>query len=184
MRLPRQWSNGDTQSLYTLGGGGAWGRMSGMFFADGTQLLDHDTYQTHAAPHTTSDLLFKAALKDEAHSVWRGNIRVMPGAIKTDGFQANRNMLMSDTARADSIPGLEIEADDVRCTHAATVGQMEEEYIFYLMTRGVPRIEAERLFLNGYFWDVLERIPFEDVQNRLLADVDRKLLGMHTAKNK
>ncbi len=163
---------------------GAWGRMSGMFFADGTQLLDHDTYQTHNAPNTTSDLLFKAALKDEARSVWRGNIRVMPGAIKTDGFQANRNMLMSDTARADSIPGLEIEADDVRCTHAATVGQMEEEYIFYLMTRGVPRIEAERLFLNGYFWDVLERIPFEDVQNRLLADVDRKLLGMHTAKNK
>jgi Fe-S cluster assembly protein SufD len=108
---------------------------------------------------------------------------VKPGAIKTDGFQANRNMLMSKTARADSIPGLEIEADDVRCTHAATVGKMEEEYIFYLMTRGVPRLEAERLFLDGYFWDVLERIPFEEVQNRLLADVDRKLLGLHNIQS-
>lgn len=163
----------------SLDGQGAWGRMSGMFFADGTQLLDHDTLQVHTKPNTTSDLLFKSALKDYAHSVWRGMIRVMPGAIKTDGFQANNNMLMSSTAHADSIPGLEILADDVRCTHAATIGKMEEEYIFYLMTRGVPRVEAERLFINGYFWDVLERIPFEDVQNRLLADVDRKLLGLH-----
>lgn len=158
---------------------GAWGRMSGMFFADGTQLLDHDTLQIHSKPDTTSDLLFKATLKDQAHSVWRGMIHVMPGAFKSDGYQVNRNMLMSSTAHADSIPGLEIEADDVRCTHAATIGKMEEEYIFYLMTRGVPRIEAERLFIDGYFWDVLERIPFEDVQNRLLADVDRKLLGLH-----
>ena len=101
----------------------------------------------------------------------------MPDAQKTDGFQANRNMILSDYARADSIPGLEIEADDVRCTHAATVGKMEPEYIFYLMTRGIPRREAERLFLNGYFQDVLDRIPFADVQTRLLADVDGKLLG-------
>jgi Fe-S cluster assembly protein SufD len=156
---------------------GAWGRMSGMFFADGNQLLDHDTFQLHAAPNTTSDLLFKSALTDEARSVWRGMIRVLPEAQQTDGFQANRNMILSDNARADSIPGLEIEADDVRCTHAATVGKMEPEYIFYLMTRGIPRREAERLFVNGYFQDVLERIPFEDVQARLLADVDRKLLG-------
>ncbi len=163
-----------------LDGEGAWGRMSGMFFADGNQLLDHDTLQIHNVPHTTSDLLFKAVLKDEAHSVWRGMIHVKPGAQNADGFQANNNMLMMRTARADSIPGLEIEADDVRCTHAATVGKMEEEYIFYLMTRGVPRIEAERLFINGYFWDVLERIPFEDIQTRLLADVDRKILGLHS----
>lgn len=166
-----------------LDGQGSWGRMSGMFFADGKQLLDHDTLQIHNVPNTVSDLLFKAALKDTAHSVWRGMIRVMPGAQQTDGFQANNNMLISNTARADSIPGLEIEADDVRCTHAATVGKMEEEYIFYLMSRGVPRIEAERLFINGYFWDVLERIPFEEVQKRLLDDVDRKILGQHAATN-
>ena len=160
-----------------LDGKGSWGRMSGMFFADSKQLMDHDTLQIHNVAYTTSDLLFKNVLKDHAHSVWRGMIRVMPGAQQTDGFQANNNMLVSETARADSIPGLEIEADDVRCTHAATVGKMEEEYIFYLMTRGVPRIEAERLFINGYFWDVLDRIPFEEVRNRLLADVDAKLLG-------
>lgn len=162
----------------SLDGMGSWGRMSGMFFADGNQVLDHDTFQVHNVENTTSDLLFKAVLKDYAHSVWRGMIRVMPGADKTDGFQANNNMLVSSTARADSIPGLEIEADDVRCTHAATIGKMEEQYIFYLMTRGVPRIEAERLFINGYFWDVLDRIPFEDIQTRLLADVDAKLLSM------
>ena len=165
-----------------LDGQGSWGRMSGMFFADGKQLLDHDTLQVHNVPNTVSDLLFKSVLKDHAHSVWRGMIKVMPGAQQTDGFQANNNMLVTPTARADSIPGLEIEADDVRCTHAATVGKMEEEYIFYLMTRGVPRIEAERLFINGYFWDVLERIPFEEVQNRLLADVDRKILGMYDSE--
>lgn len=156
---------------------GSWGRMSGMFFADENQLLDHDTYQEHNAPNTTSDLLFRNALTDSSRSVWRGMIRVQPGAQQSDGFQANNNMILSDHARADSIPGLEIEADDVRCTHAATVGKMEEEYIFYLQTRGVPRREAERLFVNGYFQDVLDRIPFEDVQKRLLADVDRKLLG-------
>ena len=83
---------------------------------------------------------------------------------------------MRPTARADSIPGLEIEADDVRCTHAATIGKLDEEPVFYLESRGIPRMEAERLIVDGYFWDVLERIPFEDVQNRLLADVDRKLL--------
>lgn len=159
-----------------LDGEGAWSRMSGMYFADGTQFIDHDTLQVHHAPSTTSDLLFKGALTGDARSVWQGMIRVMPGAQKADGFQANRNLIMRPTARADSIPGLEIEADDVRCTHAATIGKLDEEPVFYLQTRGVPRLEAERLIVNGYFWDVLERIPFEDVQTRLLQDVDRKLL--------
>jgi Fe-S cluster assembly protein SufD len=159
-----------------LDGAGSWSRMSGMYFADGTQTLDHDTLQVHHAPHTTSDLLFKGALTQEAYSVWQGMIKVLPHAQKSDGFQANRNLVMRPTARADSVPGLEIEADDVRCTHAATVGKLDEEPVFYLESRGVPRQEAERLIVNGYFWDVLERIPFEDVQRRLLEDVDRKLL--------
>lgn len=159
-----------------IDGQGAWSRMSGMYFADGKQFIDHDTLQVHNAPNTTSDLLFKGALTGDARSVWQGMIRVMPGAQKSDGFQANRNLLMRPTARADSIPGLEIEADDVRCTHAATVGKLDEEPVYYLQTRGVPLQEAERLIVDGYFWDVLERIPFEDVQNRLLQDVDRKLL--------
>lgn len=159
-----------------LDGQGSWSRMSGMYFGDTTQMLDHDTLQVHFAPHTTSDLLFKGALTQHARSVWQGMIRVMPDAQKADGFQANRNLLMRPTAKADSIPGLEIEADDVRCTHAATVGRLDEEPLFYLRSRGVPPMEAERLVVNGYFWDVLERIPFEEVQKRLLADVDRKLI--------
>ncbi|MCL4875550.1 MAG: Fe-S cluster assembly protein SufD [Anaerolineae bacterium] len=159
-----------------LDGQGAWSRMSGMYFGDTTQMLDHDTLQVHVAANTTSDLLFKGALTQHARSVWQGMIRVMPGAQKADGFQANRNLLMRPTAKADSIPGLEIEADDVRCTHAATVGKLDDEPLFYLRSRGVPAMEAERLVVNGYFWDVLERIPFEEVQKRLLADVDRKLI--------
>ncbi|NJL92279.1 MAG: Fe-S cluster assembly protein SufD [Anaerolineae bacterium] len=159
-----------------LDGPGAWSRMSGMYFADGTQMIDHDTLQVHNAPNTTSDLLFKGALTQEARSVWQGMIRVVKDAQNSDGFQANRNLMVRPTARADSIPGLEIEADDVRCTHAATVGQLDEEPVFYLESRGIPRQEAERLIVNGYFWDVLERIPFQDVQNRLLADVDYKFL--------
>ena len=102
------------------------------------QHLDHDTQQNHMAPNTTSDLLFKGALVDQCRSVWQGMIYVAPDAQQTDGFQANRNLILSKRARADSIPGLEILADDVRCTHGATVSQLEEEPIFYLMSRGIP----------------------------------------------
>ena len=121
-----------------LVGDGATGRMSGFYFTDGDQHLDHDTQQNHLAQHTTSDLLFKGALKDNSRSVWQGMIYVAPGAQKTDGYQANRNLVLSSKARADSIPGLEILADDVRCTHGATVGKIDPEPIFYLLSRGIP----------------------------------------------
>lgn len=158
-----------------LDGEGAEGRMSGFYFADGSQHLDHDTQQNHRAPHTTSDLLFKGALVDQSRSVWRGMIYVAPGAQKTDGYQANRNLLLSPQARADSIPGLEILADDVRCTHGATVGQLEPEPIFYLMTRGLPRQEAERMVVDGFFAPVLERIPFEQTRDRFRGMIDAKM---------
>jgi Fe-S cluster assembly protein SufD len=159
-----------------LSGQGAEGRMSGFYFADGVQHLDHDTQQNHWAPHTTSDLLFKGALVGRSRSVWQGMIYVAPAAQKTDGYQANRNLLLSPHARADSIPGLEILADDVRCTHGATVGQLESEPIFYLMTRGVPRREAERMVVDGFFAPVLERIPFERVRERFRAMIDAKMI--------
>ncbi len=161
-----------------LDGEGSWARMSGLFFADSNQLFDHDTQQDHNAPSTTSDLLFKGALKDEARSVWQGMIKVLPRAQKTDGFQANRNLVLSKDARADSIPGLEIEADDVRCTHAATVGKLEEEPIFYLMSRGMTREDAERLIVVGFFDPIMERIPFEEVRARLGAHIEQKLAGV------
>lgn len=160
-----------------LDGRGSWGRMSAFYFPEGKQFMDLDTQQNHNAPNTTSDLLFKGVLKDEARSVWQGMIKALPGAQKTDGFQANRNMLMSRTARADSIPGLEIEADDVRCTHASATGQIEEEMLFYLMSRGLPRAEAVKLAVDGFFVPVLDRIPFENVRDRLVDYVERKLLG-------
>ena len=149
--------------------------MSGFYFADGDQHLDHDTQQNHLAPNGTSDLLFKGALLDRSRSVWQGMIYVAPGAQKTDGYQANRNLVLSPHARADSIPGLEILADDVRCTHGATVGRLDEEPIFYLMSRGLPRREAERLVVDGFFAPVLERVPFERVRERFARMIDMKM---------
>jgi Fe-S cluster assembly protein SufD len=158
-------------------GEGAEVRMSAFYFANGEQHLDHDTQQNHLAPHTTSDLLFKGALLDHSRSVWQGMIYVAPGAQITDGYQANRNLLLSENARADSIPGLEILADDVRCTHGATVGQLEAEPIFYLMSRGLPRDMAERLVIDGFFAPIMERIPFERVRQRFKRMIDEKLNG-------
>jgi Fe-S cluster assembly protein SufD len=158
-----------------LAGEGSVGRMSGFYFTDGTQHLDHDTQQNHLAPHTTSDLLFKGALKGKSRSVWQGMIYVAPGAQKTDGYQANRNLVLDDQARADSIPGLEILADDVRCTHGATVGKLEQEPLFYLKSRGIPQREAERLVVEGFFDPIMQRIPFEGVRERFQQAIQDKL---------
>jgi Fe-S cluster assembly protein SufD len=158
-----------------LVGRGASGRMSGFYFTDGDQHLDHDTQQNHLAPDTTSDLLFKGALKDNSRSVWQGMIYVAPGAQKTDGYQANRNLVLSPAARADSIPGLEILADDVRCTHGATVGKIDADQVFYLRSRGIPYDEAERLIVEGFFDPIMQRIPFEGVRARFQAAISEKM---------
>lgn len=158
-----------------LVGQGASGRMSGFYFTDGVQHLDHDTQQNHLAAHTTSDLLFKGALKDSSRSVWQGMIYVAPGAQKTDGYQANRNLTLSSKARADSIPGLEILADDVRCTHGATVGKIDPNQVFYLLSRGIPYAEAERLIVEGFFDPIMQRIPFEGVRERFQSAIHQKM---------
>lgn len=160
-----------------LAGQGAVGRMSGFYFTEGSQHLDHDTQQNHLAPNTTSDLLFKGALKGKSRSVWQGMIYVAPGAQKTDGYQANRNLVLEDTARADSIPGLEISADDVRCTHGATIGRLEEEPLFYLKSRGIPQPEAEKLVVEGFFDPIFQRIPFEGVRERFQQYISDKMSG-------
>jgi len=149
--------------------------LSGVYFADTRQQLHYDTQQNHLAAACKSDLLYKAALRDEARTVWRGNIRVFPGAQKTDAYQANRNLQLSTRSRADSIPGLEIEADDVRCTHGSTVGRLEDEPIFYLRSRGIPLREARRLVVEGFFAPVIERIPLEETRERLLEEIDKKI---------
>lgn len=162
-------------SELNLDGPGSTGRMSGFYFTDGVQHLDHDTQQNHNAPHTTSDLLFKGALKDTSRSVWQGMIYVAPGAQKTDGYQANRNLVLNPKARADSIPGLEILADDVRCTHGATVGKIDPELVFYLESRGVPRHDAERLIVDGFFDPIMQRIPYEGVRERFARAILDKM---------
>jgi Fe-S cluster assembly protein SufD len=158
-----------------LNGPGSHGELLGLYFPGGRQHLDHHTNQLHRSEAATSDLLIKGALKDRARSVYQGYIKVWPGAQKTNAYQANRNLMLSKTARADSIPGLEIEADDVRCTHGATAGQVPPEYIFYLMARGIRRADAERMIVQGFFEEVLNRIPVEGVRNKLEVEIARKL---------
>jgi Fe-S cluster assembly protein SufD len=158
-----------------LVGQGATGNMAGFYFVDGDRHLDHDTQQNHLAPNTTSDLLFKGALKDHGRSVWQGMIYVAPDAQKTDGYQSNPNLLLDKNAHADSIPGLEIMADDVRCTHGATVGKINPEEVFYLNSRGISIEEAERLIVEGFFEPVLQQIPYDNLRTRLHQAIVDKL---------
>jgi Fe-S cluster assembly protein SufD len=158
-------------------GKGAFGRISGFFFADKNQLFDLDTQQNHNAPLTVTDLLFKGAAKDQARTVWQGMIKSLPKMQRIDGYQANRNLVLSDDARMDGIPGLEIEADDVKCSHAATFGTLEEEPIHYLMSRGIPRNQAELMVIDGFFDELLLRVPFERVRDRLKEAIEEKIVG-------
>ncbi len=178
------WINGTMGTQLTkayldleVDGKGANARMSGFFFADKDQHFDLDTQQNHNAPLTTSDLLFKGAGKDVARTVWQGMIKSLPKIQKIDGFQACRNLLLSDDTRMDGIPGLEIEADDVICSHAATFGTLEEEPIYYLMSRGIPRSQAELMVIEGFFDELLDRIPFERVRDRLMESIEAKILS-------
>ena len=158
-----------------LAGPGATSRVTGAYFSDGTQHLDYDTFQEHMAPSTTSDFAFKGALRDESTCVWRGMIRVERDAQKTNAYQENRNLLLSEKAHADAIPGLEILANDVRCTHAATIGQVDREELFYLMSRGLSKAEAERLIVRGFFSEILDRIELEPVREALGAALEARI---------
>ncbi len=164
-----------TNSYFRLSGEGAQAFVHGFMFGDRRQHFDLHTLQKHLAPHTTSDLLIKSALKDRARSVYQGLIQVAEGAQRTDAYQANRNLLLSPTARADSIPGLEILANDVRCTHGATIGTVDEEQMYYLRTRGLPANVAERLIVEGFFAPVLDRIPLESVRDQLRGVIQAKI---------
>src|SRR5919197_910369 len=158
-----------------LAGQGATSRVTGAYFADGAQHLDYDTLQEHLAPSTTSDFAFKGALRDKATAVWRGMIRVEKDAQKTNAYQENRNLLLSHDAHADSIPGLEIEANDVRCTHGATVSQVDRDELFYCMARGLSRGEAERLIVRGFYQEIFDRIELEPVRSALQAALEARI---------
>lgn len=146
---------------------GANCQVNGVLFTEGKQHLAYHTLQHHRASDCRSDFLYKAALQDRSRTVWRGMVKVDPGAVRTDGYQRNDNLLLSDRARADSIPGLEIEADDVRCTHGSTSGRVDEELVFYAMCRGFTRKEAVRMIVSGFFQQIFDRIEIASVREAL-----------------
>jgi Fe-S cluster assembly protein SufD len=158
-----------------LGGPGADARVTGAYATHGRQHVDFDTTQEHAAPNTTSDLAFRGVLQGRSTAVWKGNIIVDPGAQKTDAFQESRNLLISKRAHADAIPGLEIQANDVRCTHAAAVAQVDPEQLFYLRSRGLREDVAKRLVIEGFLSALVERFEQGPVREQLAAALDQRL---------
>jgi Fe-S cluster assembly protein SufD len=158
-----------------LAGEGADARVTGAYATHGRQHIDFDTTQEHAAPNTTSDLAFRGVLQDRSSAVWKGNIIVDPGAQKTDAFQESRNLLISKRAHADAIPGLEIQANDVRCTHAAAVAQVDPEQLFYLRSRGLREDVAKQLVIEGFLSALVERFEQGSVREVLSDVLERRL---------
>ena len=156
-------------------GPGANSDMLGLYFGDSDQHFDFNTSQDHVADNAGSDLLYKGALDGHSRAVFRGIIRVHKGAQRTDAYQTNRNLLLSPNARADSLPNLEIEADDVKCSHGATVGELDAEAKFYLMSRGMNRTQAERLVVQGFLGEVLARLPLGGVSEKVTRVIQEKL---------
>lgn len=156
-------------------GKGATSQVNGVMFTQASQQMTYNTLQHHVAPHCRSDFLYKSALQDQSRTVWRGMIKVDANAQRTDGYQRNDNLLLSDQARADSIPGLEILADDVRCTHGSTSGKVDEELIFYARSRGFTRKEAVRMIVTGFFQQIFDRISIESVREALGQSIARQV---------
>jgi Fe-S cluster assembly protein SufD len=158
-----------------VSGAGGRTRQVALYFAGGEQMHDFRTIQDHDAPHTTSDLLFKGAVQDSARSVYTGLIRIRPHARGTSAFQTNRNLTLSEGAWAESVPNLEIETNDVRCSHASTVGPIDADQRFYLESRGIPTSVAERLIVLGFFDEVLDQLPVGSLAEPLRRRVSAKL---------
>jgi Fe-S cluster assembly protein SufD len=167
-----------TRLEVSLEGEGARTELVGLSFGDGDQHFDYLTLQDHLAPRTASDLLFKAALSDQASEVWYGTVRIRKGAGQSEANQTSRNLLLSDHARAAPIPVLEIEAYDVlHCSHGATAGPLDEDQRFYLESRGIPPAEAERLLVDAFFREVLDRMPAGNLRGRVERTLARKVRG-------
>jgi len=159
-------------------GPGSSSEMLGLYFADADQHFDHNTSQDHVSPNAFSDLLFKGALDDRSRAVFRGIIRVHPKAQQSDAYQTNRNLLLSEEASADTLPNLEIAADDVKCSHGATVGQLDEDSLFYIMSRGIPQERAERLVVMGFLGEILLKVSLGGVVEKITSEIERKLANV------
>jgi len=159
----------------SLVGPGSSAELKGVYLASGKQFFDFHTLQDHQVGNTTSDLLFKGALQDTSRAVYAGLIRIEKGAARSDAYQANRNLVLSEHAKATSIPMLEIDNNDVRCTHGATVGPVDPQHMFYLRSRGIPESTAKRMIVQGFFGEVLERIPFEQARTMVETELEARL---------
>jgi Fe-S cluster assembly protein SufD len=168
-------AKGKVRMETNLAGPGAEAKVTGAYAGHGRQHLDFDTTQEHAAPNTTSDLAFRGVLDGRATAVWRGMIKVDPGAQQTDAFQESRNLLLSKRAHADAIPGLEIQANDVRCTHAAAIAQIDRDQLFYLMAHGLGREGATRLVIDGFLQALVERFAEGPVRQTMADALERRL---------
>ena len=168
-------ANGRVRTETLLAGEGAQGKVTGAYAPHGRQHVDFDTTQEHGAPNTTSDLAFRGIIADRSHAVWRGVIKVDPGAQQTDAFQECRNLLLSKRAHADAIPGLEILANDVRCTHAAAIAQIDKEQLFYLRARGLGEPIAQRLVIEGFMQELVERFEEGPVREAMSGALERRL---------
>ncbi len=164
-----------------IDGKGGTANLNAVYFTDGDRMHDFRTLQDHVAPSTTSDLLFKGAVQDHGRSVYSGMIRVRPEAVGTNAFQTNRNLVLSEGAGAESVPNLEILTDDVRCSHASAVGPVDEEQLYYLESRGVPPVQAERLIVMGFLGEVLDRLPSPALVAGLKATISRRLAARDEA---
>jgi Fe-S cluster assembly protein SufD len=168
-------TNGKVFLETTLDGPGANGKVTGVYATHGRQHLDYDTLQEHAAPDTTSDLAFRGLIGGRSTAVWRGMIKVDEGAQRTDAFQEARNLLLGKKAHADAIPGLEILADDVRCTHAAAIAQIDPEQVFYLQARGLDEASAAQLIVEGFLAAITERYPEGRAREAVAAAIEQRL---------
>ena len=156
-------------------GEGSSAELDGLFYCDQDQHIDQKTLQIHSAPHTYSRLLYKGVVQDRGHSVYQGIIQARPGAVKVDAYQTNNNLVLTDGAKADTIPGLLIDADDLKCSHGATIGNLDADQVFYLRARGLPEREARRLLIRGFYDEIADRIPYAGVKERIHEIIDAKL---------
>ena len=158
-----------------LAGPGSHAKVTGAYATRGRQHVDFDTLQVHAAPNTISDLAFRGIIEDRSNAVWSGMIKVEEGAQQTDAFQDSRNLLLSKKAHADAIPGLEILANDVRCTHAAAIAQIDQDQLFYLRSRGIPEAAATRLVIEGFLAELVERLAEGPIREAVAGALELRL---------
>jgi Fe-S cluster assembly protein SufD len=151
--------------------------MGGIYFGDGRQVLDYRIHVTHYGPHTTSDIFLKGAVADRAQAVWTGLMRIEKPAVGTSAFETNRNLVLSDGAKVHSVPNLEILTDDLQCGHGSSSGPLDEDQLYYLMSRGLPRDKAERLLVRGFFNEILSKLAVPGLAPPSRAAVAAKFAG-------